>query len=139
MGGCLPMLIQLPFFIAFYTVLQVAIEMRGAEWLWVRDLSQAEHWPIHVLPILMTIAQFISQKMTPTPGQDPTQAKMMMLMPLLFLFMFYNMSSGLVLYWLTSNLVAIAQQWFINRSMPAPAPQAVAAPAPKKKKGGGRG
>ncbi len=137
MGGCLPMLVQVPFFIAFYSVLQVAIEMRGASWLWVTDLSQPEHLPIHILPILMIVAQFVMQKMTPTPGQDPNQQRMMLLMPLVFGFMFYNMSSGLVLYWLTSNVVGIAQQWFINRSMPAPAPQpAEVAVAPKRRKGG---
>ena len=139
MGGCLPMVIQIPFFIAFYNVLGIAIEMRGASWLWVRDLSQPEDLPIHILPVLMIVAQFVMQKMTPTPGQDPTQAKMMMFMPLVFGFMFYNMSSGLVLYWLTSNLVGIVQQWFINRSMPAPVQQAVQPPAAKRKKGGGKG
>ena len=139
MGGCLPMLVQLPFFIAFYSVLGIAIEMRGASWLWVTDLSQPEHLPIHILPILMIVAQFVSQKMTPTPGQDPTQAKMMLFLPLVFGFMFYNMSSGLVLYWLTSNLVGIGQQWFINRSMPAPPPQAAPTVAPKRKKGGSKG
>lgn len=139
MGGCLPMLVQLPFFIAFYNVLGIAIEMRGASWLWVTDLSQPEHLPIHILPVLMIIAQFVMQKMTPTPGQDPTQAKMMLFLPLVFGFMFYNMSSGLVLYWLTSNLVGIGQQWFINRSMPAPVQQAAPTVAPKRKKGGSRG
>lgn len=138
MGGCLPMLIQLPFFIGFYNVLTVAIEMRGANWLWVTDLSQPEHLPIHILPVLMIVAQFVMQKMTPTPGQDPAQAKMMMFLPLVFGFMFYNMSSGLVLYWLTSNVVGIGQQWFINRSMPAPPPEAAPTVA-KRKKGGGKG
>lgn len=139
MGGCLPMLLQIPFFIAFYSVLQVAIEMRGASWLWVTDLSQPEHLPIHILPVLMVIAQFVMQKMTPAPGQDPAQQRMMLMMPLVFGFMFYNMSSGLVLYWLTSNIVGIGQQWFINRTMPAPAPQpaeAVSGPKPRKGKRG---
>jgi YidC/Oxa1 family membrane protein insertase len=137
MGGCLPMVVQLPFFIAFYNVLGIAIEMRGASWLWVTDLSQPEHLPIRILPVLMIAAQFVMQKMTPTPGQDPTQAKMMMFLPLVFGFMLYNMSSGLVLYWLTSNLVGIGQQWFINRSMPAPPPPEP--PAAKRKKGGSKG
>jgi YidC/Oxa1 family membrane protein insertase len=122
MGGCLPMVIQLPFFFAFYKVLTVAIEMRGASWLWVGDLSQPEHLAIRVLPIAMIVAQFVMQKMTPNPSADPSQQRVMMLMPLIFGFMFYSVSSGLVLYWLTSNLVGIGQQWFINRSMPAPPP-----------------
>jgi len=119
MGGCLPMVLQLPVFIAFYSVLQVAIEMRAAQWLWVTDLSQPEHLPIRILPLAMVVAQFLMQKMTPNPSADPNQQKMMMMMPLIFGFMFYSASSGLVLYWLTSNLVGIAQQWFINKSMPA--------------------
>ncbi|MGO9095078.1 MAG: membrane protein insertase YidC [Bryobacteraceae bacterium] len=139
MGGCLPMLVQFPFFIAFYNVLSIAIEMRGAHWLWVTDLSQPEHLPIHVLPVLMIVAQYAMQKMTPTPGQDPSQAKVMQWMPVVFGAMFYNMPSGLVLYWLTSNLVGIAQQWFINQSMPLPAPPVEPPAAPKRKKGGNRG
>jgi YidC/Oxa1 family membrane protein insertase len=126
MGGCLPMLIQFPFFIAFYKVLAVAIEMRGANWLWVGDLSQPEHLAIRILPVAMIVAQFYMQKMTPTPSTDPNQQKMMMFMPLIFGFMFWSASSGLVLYWLTSNLVGIVQQWFINKSMPAPPSQPVA-------------
>ena len=133
MGGCLPMLIQLPLIYAFYKVLAVTIEMRGAHWLWISDLSQPEQLPIHILPIIMIISQFVMQKMTPNPGMDPSQAKMMMFMPLLFGFMFYNFSAGLVLYWLTSNLVGIAQQWAVNRMMPAPPPPPP--PAPAKKKG----
>jgi YidC/Oxa1 family membrane protein insertase len=135
MGGCLPMLLQLPIFIAFYNVLTVAIEMRGASWLWVTDLSEPERIPIHILPVLMVVAQFFQQKMTPTPGQDPTQAKMMLMMPVVMGVFFYNMSSGLVLYWLTSNLVGIVQQWFINRSMPV---VELAAPAPAKPRKGGK-
>ena len=125
MGGCVPMLLQIPFFFAFYKVLTVAIEMRGAEWLWVRDLSQPEHLPIRILPIAMIVTQFLMQKMTPTTSADPTQQRMMLMMPLILGFMFYGMSSGLVLYWLTGNLVGIAQQWFFNRGtvkLPAPAP-----------------
>jgi len=81
-GGCIPMVIQLPFLIAYYTVLGVAIEMRGASWLWVHDLSQAETLAIRVLPVLLVITQFLQQKMTPSPGMDPAQQKMMMFMPL---------------------------------------------------------
>ena len=131
MGGCLPMLVQLPLIYAFYKVLAVTIELRGAHWLWVTDLSQPEALPIHILPIIMIVTQFMSQKMTPSPGMDPSQAKIMQLMPLMFGFFFYNLSSGLVLYWLTSNLVGIVQQWFVNRMMPAPPPPPK--PVPKKK------
>ena len=136
MGGCVPMLLQFPFIIAFYRVFSVSVEMRGASWLWVTDLSQPETLPIHILPIVMIISQFIMQKMTPTtPGADPSQQKMMMIMPLAFGFMFYNFSSGLVLYYLTSNLVGMAQQWFFNRtSLAAVAAQSVQ--PPKKKKNG---
>ena len=140
MGGCLPMVLQMPIFIAFYSVLQVAIEMRGANWLWVTDLSQPEHLAIRILPVAMIIAQFVMQKMTPNPSADPNQAKMMLFMPLIFGFMFYSVSSGLVLYWLTSNLVGIVQQYFINKSMPAPveASGPPVAAAKSKKPGGGR-
>ena len=129
-GGCLPMLLQLPFLYAFYKVLAVAIEMRGSHWLWVTDLSQPESLAIHLLPILLVITQFAMQKMTPQPGVDPAQAKMMMFMPLMFGYMFYFASAGLVLYWLTSNVVGIVQQWLLNKTMPA-AP--VTAPVPIKK------
>jgi len=127
------MIVQLPILYAFYKVLTVTIEMRGAHWLWVTDLSQAEQLPIHLLPIIMVVTQFIMQKMTPNPSMDPSQAKMMQFMPLMFGFFFYNMSSGLVLYWLTGNLVGIAQQMFINRITPAP--DLPAAPVKAAKKG----
>jgi len=122
MGGCLPMLIQLPFLYAFYRVLAVAIELRHAPWLWVTDLSSPETLPIHLLPVILVISQFLAQKMTPAAGVDPNQQRMMMFMPLMFGFMFYYLSAGLVLYYLTSNLVGVAQQLIINRFMPAPAP-----------------
>ncbi|HEX4231877.1 MAG TPA: membrane protein insertase YidC [Bryobacteraceae bacterium] len=131
-GGCLPMLLQLPFFYAFYRVLNIAIELRHASWLWVPDLSQAETLPIHMLPIILIATQFFSQRLTPAAGVDPNQQKMMMFMPLLFGFMFYYASSGLVLYWLTGNLVGIAQQLIINRFMPAPPPPPPAVKAPVK-------
>ena len=136
MGGCVPMLLQIPFFIAFYKVFSVSVEMRGAGWLWVTDLSQPETLAIHLLPIIMVISQFVMQKMTPTTtGGDPSQQKMMQFMPLIFGFMFYNLSSGLVLYYLTSNLVGVAQQWFFNKtSLASVAAQSVQ--PPKKKKDG---
>ena len=114
-GGCVPLLIQFPFLIALYTVLTVMIDLRQAKWLWVTDLSQPETLAIRLLPLMMIASQFILQKMTPTPGQDPAQAKMMMFMPLMFGFMFYGQSSGLVLYWLVGNLVALGQQWAFNK------------------------
>jgi YidC/Oxa1 family membrane protein insertase len=119
-GGCLPMLLQLPFFFAFYKVLNVAIQLRGAHWLWVTDLSQMESLAIHVLPLILIATQFLTQRMTPSPGMDPSQQKMMMIMPLVLGYMFYFASSGLVIYWLTGNVVGIAQQWFLNRGTPQP-------------------
>jgi YidC/Oxa1 family membrane protein insertase len=131
-GGCVPLLMQIPVFYALYKVLSIAIEMRGAEWLWVMDISQPETLAIRILPVILVVSQFLSQKMTPSPGADPSQQKMMMFMPLLFGYMFYYASAGLVLYYLTSNLVSIAQQMILNRSTPTPAVTVI--PAPKKKK-----
>jgi YidC/Oxa1 family membrane protein insertase len=96
--------------------------MRAATWLWVTDLSQPETLPIHILPLIMIASQFWMQKMTPTaaPGGDPNQQKMMMyMMPLIFGFMFYNLPSGLVLYYLTSNLVGMGLQLFFNQTASA--------------------
>ncbi len=133
MSGCLPMIVQLPILYAFYKVLTVTIELRGAHWLWVTDLSQPETLAIHILPVVMVVSQFVMQKMTPNPSVDPAQAKMMQFMPLMFGFFFYSMSSGLVLYWLTGNLVGILQQMLMNRIMPtAPAPPPPKAVAKKK-------
>ena len=118
LGGCLPLVLQMPFFIAFYNLLSVAIELRHAPFvLWIRDLSAADQ--TFILPILMTISMVAMQKMTPTPSADPVQAKMMMAMPVFFGFMLAFTSSGLVLYWLTSNLVGIAQQYFMNKYGPS--------------------
>lgn len=131
MGGCMPMLVQIPFFYAFYKVLAVSIALRHAEWLWVTDLSQPEHLAIHVLPIIMIATQFLMQKMTPSTTADPNQQRMMLMMPLVMGFFFYNLASGLVLYYMTSNLVGIGQQWFFNKTVtPADLPQ----PAPVVKK-----
>ncbi len=137
MGGCVPMLLQIPFFIAFYKVFMVSVEMRGAGWLWVNDLSQPEHLifgVIRFLPIAMIASQFLMQKMTPQPGGDPNQQKMMMFMPLIFGYMFYRFPSGLVLYYLTSNLVNMGQQWFFNHTEAAQ--EAVRSVEPPKKKNG---
>jgi YidC/Oxa1 family membrane protein insertase len=117
-GGCLPLLLQMPFLIGFYSVLSVAIEMRQAQWLWVGDLSQPETLPIRLLPVAMVITQFLLQKMTPSAGMDPQQQRIMLLMPLMFAFMFYGASSGLVLYWLTGNVFAMAQQYIYMKLSP---------------------
>jgi len=132
MGGCFPMLLQIPFFFAFYKVFTIAVEMRGANWLWVSDLSQPEQIPIRILPVVMIVSQFVMQKMTPQPTGDPSQQKMMQFMPLIFGFMFYNFPSGLVLYYLTSNLVSMGQQWFFNHT--AVADEAARSVEPPKKK-----
>jgi YidC/Oxa1 family membrane protein insertase len=116
-GGCLPMLIQIPFFFGFFSMLRAAIEFRRSPWIfWIKDLSV--HDPIYITPILMGITQFVSQKMTPTSA-DPSQQRMMLLMPLIFTVFFMGFSSGLVIYWLTSNVVQIGQQYLMNRMMKA--------------------
>ena len=125
MGGCLPMLVQMPFLFAFYKVLAVSISMRDASWLWVGDLSQPEHLAIRILPLVMILTSFLMQRMTPTTGMDPSQQRMMMFMPLIMGFFFYNQSSGLVLYWLTGNLMGIAQQTFFNKTIAGPPPAQV--------------
>jgi YidC/Oxa1 family membrane protein insertase len=115
MGGCLPMLLQIPFFFALYKVLLVAIELRGAPWIfWIADLSAKD--PYYVLPLVMGATMVLQQKMTPST-MDPKQAKMMMLMPVVFTFMFLNFASGLVLYWLVNNVLGIAQQFYNNRQL----------------------
>ncbi|MFB3923472.1 MAG: membrane protein insertase YidC [Terriglobia bacterium] len=130
LGGCLPMVLQLPFLYGFYKVLDLSIELRHAPWfLWIKDLSAPDH--MYILPSLMIVTMFILQKMTPVATADPAQQRMMMIMPLIFGIMFFKFASGLVLYWLTSNVVGIAQQVFINRMMPAPQKLPV---APKKVK-----
>lgn len=113
MGGCLPLLLQMPFLFAFWNMLSISIELRRAPWiLWIKDLSQ--HDPYYIIPILMAVTMVIMQKMTPTTV-DPAQAKMMMIMPLVFSVMFLWMQSGVTLYWLTGNVVGIGQQVFINK------------------------
>lgn len=132
MGGCIPLLLQMPFFLAFYKVLSTAIELRGAPWLWIPDLSQPEvHW-FKVLPIIMLVTQVLMTKMTPTPSTDPAQARMMMIMPVVLTAMFYSSPSGLVLYWLTGNVVGIVQQYFFNRMSPVAAPAPALASSKKK-------
>jgi YidC/Oxa1 family membrane protein insertase len=120
MGSCLPMLLQMPIWWALYRMLQGAIELRHAPWFgWLRDLSARD--PYYILPILMVVTMYLMQKMTPATTVDPAQQKMMTLMPLMFGLFFFRLSSGLVLYIFTSNLVGIAQQYYLNRNQPLPA------------------
>ncbi len=113
LGGCLPMLVQLPFFIALYWVLLESVEMRQAPWIfWINDLSVKD--PFFVLPLIMAVSMFAQQKLNPTPP-DPMQAKMMMYLPVIFGIMFAFFPSGLVLYWVVNNLLSITQQWVITR------------------------
>jgi YidC/Oxa1 family membrane protein insertase len=116
-GGCLPMFLQIPVFIALYNVLLRAIELRGAPFIfWITDLSVKD--PYYVLPIVMGLTMVIQQKITPT-AMDPKQAKMMMLMPIVFTFMFLSFASGLVVYWLVNNVLGIAQQIYSNKKAAA--------------------
>jgi YidC/Oxa1 family membrane protein insertase len=113
MSGCLPMLIQIPVFIALYNALQYTIEMRHAPFFfWMKDLAAKD--PIYITPIIMGATMVIQQKMTPTAA-DPTQAKMFMLMPVMFTFLFLNFPSGLVIYWLINNVLSIAHQYYLNK------------------------
>jgi YidC/Oxa1 family membrane protein insertase len=128
-GGCLPMIAQVPIFYALYLALSVSVELQGASFLclghvpswapllggkdlWICDLASYD--PTYVLPVLMGVTMFAQQKMTPVAG-DPRQAKMMLVMPFVFTFMFINLPAGLVLYWTVSNVLQILQQWFMDR------------------------
>jgi YidC/Oxa1 family membrane protein insertase len=114
MGGCLPMVVQIPIFYALYLTLQYSVELQGAPFLlWIQDLSKKD--PYYVLPILMGISMLVQQKMTPTVG-DPRQAQIMLIMPVIFTFMFLEFPTGLVLYWLVNNVLSIGQQYLIDRS-----------------------
>ncbi|MBU3540472.1 membrane protein insertase YidC [Polynucleobacter sp. UB-Tiil-W10] len=113
LGGCLPVVIQIPVFISLYWVLLSSVEMRGAPWvLWIHDLSVPD--PYYILPVVMAVSMFVQTKLNPTPP-DPIQAKVMMYMPIVFSIMFFFFPAGLVLYWVTNNLLSIAQQWQINQ------------------------
>lgn len=126
LGGCLPIVVQIPVFISLFWVLLSSVEMRGAPWiLWIHDLSAPDRLfgtlpfvnvPIGLLPILMAVSMFIQTKLNPTPP-DPLQAKIMMFMPIVFSVMFFFFPSGLVLYWVVNNVLSIAQQWVITRNL----------------------
>ena len=118
MGGCFPIMVQIPVFIALYWVLLSSVEMRNAPWiLWIRDLSSPD--PYYVLPVVMTLSTMLQTALNPTPP-DPMQAKLMWFMPLIFSVMFFFFPAGLVLYWITNNILSIAQQWIINTRMGVP-------------------
>ena len=118
MGGCFPIMIQIPVFIALYWVLLSTVEMRSAPWmLWIHDLSAPD--PFYILPLVMTLTTLLQTALNPAPP-DPMQAKMMWFMPLAFSVMFFFFPSGLVLYWITNNVLSIAQQWIINTRMGVP-------------------
>jgi YidC/Oxa1 family membrane protein insertase len=149
MGGCLPMLIQMPVFIGFFYMIQSAIELRGASWLWVVDLAKPDTLfyipgiglPFNLLPLLMGVTMLWQSHLTPpSPGMDPVQQKMMKYLPLIFLFMLYNFSSGLTLYWTVQNLLSILQTKLTKTNPPpgpgpaAPATSPVLTPRQKKKK-----
>ena len=118
MGGCFPIMVQIPVFIALYWVLLSSVEMRGAPWtLWIKDLSTPD--PYFILPVVMTLTTMLQTALNPAPP-DPLQAKLMWFMPLIFSVMFFFFPSGLVLYWITNNVLSIAQQWMINTRMGVP-------------------
>jgi YidC/Oxa1 family membrane protein insertase len=114
-GGCLPMVIQMPFLFAYYSMLGAALDLRQAPWLWIRDLSSPDPW--HLLPIGIIITMLLTQRMTPQPGMDPSQQKMMtFMMPLMLGVISWNLAAGLCLYWSEGNLIALAQQAVMNRT-----------------------
>jgi YidC/Oxa1 family membrane protein insertase len=118
MGGCFPIMVQIPVFIALYWVLLSSVEFRGAPWMgWIHDLSLPD--PFFLLPVIMTLTTMLQTALNPAPP-DPMQAKLMWFMPLAFSVMFFFFPAGLVLYWITNNVLSIAQQWLINKSMGVP-------------------
>ena len=139
LGGCLPLLIQMPFLFALYRAITISLDFRQASFLWIPDLSAAEPYLIHILPILMTGTMVVLQLVTPAPSADPVQRKMMAIgMPLFMLYILWSAPSGLVLYWLVGNIVGFTQQFLINHwtksdDEEVPAPPPAKGPARKKK------
>ena len=139
LGGCLPLLIQMPFLFALFRAITISLDFRQASFLWIPDLSAAEPYLIHILPLLMTGTMVILQMVTPAPAQDPMQKKMMAVgMPLFMLYFLWSAPSGLVLYWLVGNIVGFSQQFLINRwtktDDEVPEPPPAKGPAGQKKK-----
>jgi YidC/Oxa1 family membrane protein insertase len=115
LGGCLPLVLQIPVFYGIYKLLLYAIELKGASFLWISDLSVMD--PYFILPVLMGVSMYIHQRLTPTNFQDPMQEKIFKFLPLIFTFMMATFPAGLVLYWTVNNVLSIAQQWLINNIM----------------------
>jgi YidC/Oxa1 family membrane protein insertase len=147
LGGCLPMLLQIPVFFGFYRMIQSAIELRGAQFLWVCDLSRPDtlfvlpglNVPVNPLPLIMGVTMLWQARLTPaSPGMDPAQQKIMRYMPLMFLFILYNFSAGLTLYWTVQNLLTIAQMKLTRtkdaKSSPGTAGAAPVAGPPKRRR-----
>ncbi|MGC2162494.1 MAG: membrane protein insertase YidC [Silvibacterium sp.] len=134
-GGCLPMLIQWPLLFGFYRVLEIVIELRQAHWLWLHDLSAPD--PLYILPVFVIVSMFLMQYLTPSPGMDPAQQKMMaFVMPAVFGFMMLNYGAGLSLYWAGSNFIGFGQQLFINRTSMGREMREIALKRAAKKKAG---
>lgn len=141
LGGCLPMLLQIPVFIGFYWMLRSAIELRGVHFLWACDLSQQDTvtyvagFPLNPMPLIMGVTMLWQSHLTPpSPGMDPTQQKIMRYMPLMFIFILYRMSAGLTLYWTINNLLTIAQTKLTKASQPPTATPTVVTATPRKRK-----
>ena len=132
-GGCLPMLLQMPLFFAYYRMLANAVELRQAHWLWLPDLSQPD--PTHILPIFIILTMFLTQYITPSPGMDPAQRRMMaFMMPIFMGFVLWHYASGLALYWVTSNILYLIMQIVINQSSMGKEMHAIAARRATKRK-----
>jgi YidC/Oxa1 family membrane protein insertase len=148
LGGCLPMLLQIPVFFGFFKMIRSAIELRGASFLWISDLTQPDtlfmipgiNFPFNLLPLIMGATMLFQARLTPmSPGMDPTQQKMMRYMPLMFMVFLYNYSAGLTLYWTVQNLLTIVQTKLTKmkdpvKTAPAPAPAAAPVKRPTKRK-----
>jgi YidC/Oxa1 family membrane protein insertase len=133
LGGCLPMLVQIPFLWAYYRMLPAVIDLRQAHWLWIHDLSARD--PYLLLPAIMVVSMFVMQKMMPAAGMDPTQQRMMnIMMPAMMGFIFYNLAAGLNLYYAESNIIMIGQQWIMNQTKLGQEMREIAAKRARKKK-----
>jgi YidC/Oxa1 family membrane protein insertase len=137
-GGCLPLLLQMPLFFAYYRVLQNAVELRQAQWFWLHDLSMPD--PLHILPIFIIVTMFVVQFITPAPGMDPMQRRMMaIMMPAIMGFTLWHFASGLALYWITGNIISLVMQFAINKSKLGGEMHDLAVRRAAKKPGGGKG